>query len=140
MFLLLLLLSSFNQLFYAQEEIPKHGIWNDDFQLDRNRLNGWNIFNKNENDPKYYNPENWVHNGANDKPYHGPFNKMNREENWMIRKFKCAVSSTVYVSYSFAFCDTENSDYIVAMNIDQTNNAARTDGMARPAQDFTDWP
>eukprot|EP01084_Bolivina_argentea_P247363 413841_1 len=65
-------------------------------------------------------------------------------ENWMIRKFKCAFNSVVNVSYSFVFCETENQDYMVAMNIDQTCEScdARTDNMARqsPAQVLsTDW-
>eukprot|EP01084_Bolivina_argentea_P014013 26216_1 len=134
MFLLLLFLSLFNHSFYGLEVITPSQIWTDDFKLDRSKYNGWWIFNKNDVDPQYYDPENLKYTGSN-KQYHGPFTKINDKNNYLIRKFQCTVPGPVYVSYSFAFCRTEGSDNMIAMkpnlSCGSSSCFAQNDGLSR---------
>eukprot|EP01084_Bolivina_argentea_P164258 285603_1 len=91
-------------------------VWKDDFLYDTNELFGWHIFSSTspppptDKDKVYYTPSNKITLGDNGKQYHGTFGKEDNGHVWLRRNFTCSSKSDIYVSYSFAFCETGTAD------------------------------
>eukprot|EP01083_Nonionella_stella_P294221 1000392_1 len=91
---------------HSQETVI-NGIWTDDFQDDPSKLQGWQFLNYGV--------------GILDNPiveglayrYHGPFTRMNdTTSTTMTRYFSCQRDSYLYLSFDYAYCNTEESDYV----------------------------
>eukprot|EP01084_Bolivina_argentea_P221293 374841_1 len=118
--------------------IHKH--WDDDFAYDYNGETGWFIFTTGSSLPpnpeQFYTPENPIISSPFNT-YHGILTRYS-PYTWLIRRFQCSRDSEVLLSFSVAFCNTDTTFNVHALNSYSNKVMMVTIGTGESFLDFID--